>query len=128
MATETKEKQSLTPIPDDIKTWLESMRKKGNIARLEQVGEASLQIDPKSAAVIGKPPPSMWDGSPEWPLWAGQPFTGHRGREASDEPGLYIHSNPEKQTIGDASCWRVAEDPACHCGVFLRCDVYGVKA
>jgi len=126
MATKTKLKATgNASFPDDMAEWLESQRKKGNVARLVQTTEAQLGVHPQTGEVAGNAPHAEWEGDPSWPLWAGDPFTPHRGRENGDPPGLYFHETPFMDSPGGVSCWRVAEDPACHCGVFLNSDFYG---
>jgi len=123
--TETKTK--LLPVPSELKVWLTKKQRSGETARMLATDDPEMTVDLKTAQVVGKAPNGKWEGKDADPLWCGYPFVPHREREAEDDPGLYIHETPRKETIADVSVWRVAEDPSTHCGVFLRADVYEVN-
>lgn len=132
MATKQKQETgadgALQAFPDDLQEWLEEQRGAGLTARLDPVGKPDIKVDHKGG-IVGTPPASEWDGPHDAPLWAGYPFVGYEGAaEGSDPKALQMLGTPVAVAVGGFMCWKVADDPACHCGVFLRADVYGPHA
>lgn len=127
MAETKKDEKNLKPFPEDLRSWLEDCFKEGNVSRLVMTAPGDLTINPMTGGVKGTGANAVWEGPDEAPLWAGDPFCGHRERQNEDPPGIYILPKPELSAPGGVSCWKVGDDPSCHCGVFLNAAVYSPR-